>query len=375
MTTKTDSRFVALDVFRGLTICLMIVVNTPGNYYKVFSPLDHAQWNGCTPTDMVFPSFLFVVGTAISFVISRWQTETTGKVMFKILKRTFIIFLIGYLLMYPYAAMMKPQYHSFLIPFSQTRLFGVLQRIALSYCVASTMFYFLKPRTIAIICVAILIIYWPVMVYFGSGPDPLDIHTNAVVKLDILLWGKGHLWGAEGFPFDPEGFLSTFPAIVTCVAGCLAGQYIQSNGKTYEGLAKLFMAGFACFFIAYWWNFSFPINKKIWTSSFVLHMAGIDCMILSCVIYLLDFKKINFGVYFFQVFGRNPLFIYLLSMLGGLVLLLVQINHAPLSFWIYNNLFIYAGEYLGSLLFAIVFMLFCWTVGYILDKRKIYIKV
>src|SRR5215469_11457077 len=107
MTTQTNSRFIALDVFRGMTICFMIIVNTPGDYSKVFTPLDHALWNGCTPTDLVFPSFLFVVGNAISFVINRWKTETTGKVLFKIFKRTVIIFVIGYLLMYPYAAMMK----------------------------------------------------------------------------------------------------------------------------------------------------------------------------------------------------------------------------------------------------------------------------
>jgi predicted acyltransferase len=281
MIAQPNLRFIALDVFRGMTVCFMIIVNTPGDYGKVFTPLDHALWNGCTPTDMVFPSFLFVVGNAISFVINRWKTESPDKVLFKIFKRTAIIFVIGYLLMYPYAAMMKPQFNSLIIPFSETRIFGVLQRIALTYCAASLMFYFLKPRTIVVICLAILAIYWPVLIYFGGGPDPLNPHTNAVLKLDTFLWGAGHLWSAEGFAFDPEGFLSTFPAIVTVVAGCFAGKYIQAKGNTYEGLAKLLMAGFACFFIAYWWNFSFPINKKLWTSSFVLNTVGIDCMILA----------------------------------------------------------------------------------------------
>ncbi|WPV02005.1 DUF5009 domain-containing protein [Mucilaginibacter sp. cycad4] len=353
----------------------MIIVNTPGDFGKVFAPLNHADWNGCTPTDMVFPSFLFVVGNAISFVINRWKGESTSRVLFKIFKRTVIIFVIGYLLMYPYAAMMKPQFHSFFIPFSETRIFGVLQRIALTYCIASLMFYFLKPRTIITVCIAILAIYWPVLVYFGSGPDPLSPHTNAVLKLDTLLWGAGHLWSAEGFPFDPEGFLSTFPAIVTVVAGCFAGRYIQSKGTTCEGLSKLFMAGFVCFFIAYWWNFGLPINKKLWTSSFVLHTVGLDCMILACIIYLLDFRRLNYGVYFFLVFGRNPLFIYLLSMIGGLLLLIIPFHHMPISFWLYQNLFIYVGAYFGSLLFAIVFMLLCWLAGLVLDRKKIYVRV
>jgi predicted acyltransferase len=237
------------------------------------------------------------------------------------------------------------------------------------------MFYFFKQRTIAVISCLILILYWPVLTYFGGGPDPLGPHSNAVLKLDTWLWGTGHLWVGEGYPFDPEGFLSTFPAIVTVIAGCFAGKYIQSKGNTYEGLAKLLMAGFACFFIAFWWNLGFPINKKLWTSSFVLHTVGIDCMILACIIYLLDFRRITFSVYFFQVFGRNPLFIYLLSMVGGLLLLIIPVHSMPLQFWLYQNIFAHAGAYIGSLLYAIVFMLLCWLVGYILDCRKIYVKV
>src|SRR5215831_11288362 len=137
MTKQATSRFIALDVFRGMTVCFMIIVNTPGDFSKAFAPLNHSDWNGCTPTDLVFPSFLFVVGTAISFVMKRWKSEPTSKVLFKIFKRTFIIFLLGYLLMYPYIMMMKHQPGSIFPPFSETRIFGVLQRIALTYCVAS----------------------------------------------------------------------------------------------------------------------------------------------------------------------------------------------------------------------------------------------
>jgi predicted acyltransferase len=375
MPMQTKTRLIALDVFRGMTVCFMIIVNTPGNYNKVFAPLNHAEWNGCTPTDMVFPSFLFAVGIAISFALSRWQTEPGSKVLIKIFKRTVVIFVLGYLLMYPYSMMMKPQPHSIFPPFSETLLFGVLQRISLTYCAASLLFYYFKPKTVAIICISILAVYWPVLVFFGSGPDPLNPHSNAVLKLDTFLWGAGHLWIGEGYLFDPEGFLSTFPAIVTVAAGCFAGKFVQANGKNYEGLAKLLMVGFACFFIAYWWNFGFPINKKLWTSPFVLHTVGLDCMILACIIYLLDFRKINNGVYFFQVFGRNALFIYFFSMLVGLAFLIIPVGKTRLSLWIYEHFFIYAGEYLGSLLFAIAFMLVCWLTGYILDQKKIYIKV
>ncbi|WP_346860621.1 DUF5009 domain-containing protein [uncultured Draconibacterium sp.] len=375
MIGKASPRFIALDVFRGMTVAFMIIVNTPGNYTKVFAPFDHAFWQGFTAADLVFPSFLFVVGAAISFVMKKWETQSTSKVVLKILKRTAIIFVLGYILMYPYSIMMKPHVYGIFPAFSQTRIMGVLQRIALAYGIVSLMFYFFKPRTIAWTSIAILILYWPVLAFLGSGPDPLTMQTNAVLKLDTWLMGAGHLWVGDGYPFDPEGILSTIPALVTVISGVFVGKYVQSNGRTYEGLAKLFMVGFACFVVAYFWDFSFPINKKLWTSSFVLHTTGLNCMLLAVVIYLLDFRQMNLGVYFFQVFGRNPLFLYMLSMFGALLLMMIPFQGTSLQGWLYENIFSYAGEYLGSFLYAIVFMLINWLVGYILDRKKIYIKV
>ncbi len=375
MEVQKSSRFVALDVFRGMTVAFMIIVNTPGSYTKIFAPFDHALWHGFTAADLVFPSFLFVVGAAISFVMKRWDTQSASKVLLKILKRTIIIFVLGYILMYPYSIMMKPHVYSIFPAFSQTRIMGVLQRIALAYGIVSLMFYFIKPRTIMWISLVILILYWPVLVFFGSGPDPLSMQTNAVLKLDTILLGIGHLWVGDGYPFDPEGILSTFPVIVSVVAGVFVGRYIQSNGRTFEGLLKLFIAGFACFIVAYFWDFGFPINKKLWTSSFVLHTTGLNCMLLAVVIYLLDFRGINFGVYFFQVFGRNPLFLYMLSMFAGLLLMIIPFHGTTMQNWLYENVFAHVGEYLGSFLYAVVFMLMNWLVGYVLDRKKIYIKV
>jgi predicted acyltransferase len=289
MQSKTSERFLALDVFRGMTICLMIIVNTPGNGDTSFAPLKHAHWNGFTPTDLVFPSFMFAVGNAMSFVMRRWSEMQTGQVLAKIFKRTLIIFLLGYLMYWFPFFEYNDQHHLVLSPIADTRIFGVLQRIALGYCFASLMLYFFGTRATVIITAIILILYWPVMVYFGTGTDPLDVHTNAVLRLDTWLIGTKHLYTGEGFPFDPEGFLSTFPAIGNVVGGYLAGKYIQKNGKTFEGLAKLFMAGFILFVIAFFWNYGFPINKKIWTSSFVLHTVGLDCMILACILYYVDF--------------------------------------------------------------------------------------
>lgn len=372
----SGQRFTALDVFRGMTICLMIIVNTPGNGATTFAPLLHASWHGFTPTDLVFPSFMFAVGNAMSFVMIKWENTGTGKVLGKIFKRTIIIFLLGYLMYwFPFVSKDEVTGNVILSPVANTRIFGVLQRIALGYCAASLMVYFLKPRTVIIISILILIFYWPVMVMFGDAADPLSIHGNAALKLDKWLIGDNHLYKGEGFPFDPEGLLSTFPAIVNVVAGYFAGVFIQRKGNTYEGLTKLLIAGFLLFIAAYWWNFGFPINKKLWTSSFVLNTVGLDCMILAAIIYFVDFLGKKTGMYFFEVFGRNPLFIYLLSELTAIMFWTIHIGDLSLYEWIYQNIFAHAGAYIGSLLFAITFMLFCWSVGYILDKRKIYVRV
>lgn len=375
MQQVAPQRFLALDVFRGMTICLMIIVNTPGNGETTFAPLEHARWHGFTPTDLVFPSFMFAVGNAMSFAMRKWSEMNTGAVLAKIFKRTFIIFLLGFLLYWFPFVKYNDQHQLILAPLSDARIFGVLQRIALGYCFASLMLYFWGIRTTVITTIVILILYWPVLWYFGTGPDPLDVHTNAVLRLDTWLLGTKHLYMGEGFPFEPEGLLSTFPSIGNVVAGYLAGRYIQQHGKTFEGLAKLFMAGFILFVIAFWWNYGFPINKKLWTSSFVLHTVGLDCMILSCIMYYVDFMGRRTGVRFFEVFGKNPLFIYFVSELTVNILFMINIDGTSLYHWTYENIFSYPGAYIGSLLFAICYMLYCWTVGYFLDKKKIYIRV
>jgi predicted acyltransferase len=261
-------------------------------------------------------------------------------------------------------------------PISGTRIYGVLQRIALGYLFASLMIYFFKIRTTVIICILILIAYWPVMMYFGSGPDPLDAHTNAVLKLDTWMIGVKHLYTGEGFPFDPEGLLSTFPAIANVVGGYVVGKYVQEKGKTYEGLSKIMLWGFVLLVIAHFWNYQFPINKKLWTSSFVLHTVGIDCLILSGVIYLIDFKhKQGRWTTFFETVGKNPLPVYLLSELLPNVFYLITIGGKPLWEWLSDNIFSLATPYVGSLLQSICYMLLCWSFGYYLNKKKIYIRV
>lgn len=372
---NAPTRYLALDVFRGLTICLMIIVNTPGNGATTFAPLNHAVWHGFTPTDLVFPSFLFAVGNALSFVMNKWQSMNNGAVVAKILKRTFLIFLFGYLMYWFPFFETNASGELQLSPIGNTRIFGVLQRIALCYGIAALMLHFLKPRATMIITIVILVLYGPVLLLTGLAPDPLALETNGILRLDKWLIGENHMYHGDGIAFDPEGFLSTFPAIANVVGGFFAGRFLQARGKTYETLSRLLLAGFVLITIAFLWNYSFPINKKIWSSTFSILTIGIDLMILATVIYIIDFAHKTRWTYFFEVFGKNPLFIYLLSEIGVIILFKVKVGDISLYKWIYENIFAITGAYTGSLLFAISWMLICWLVGYWMDKKKVYVRV
>jgi predicted acyltransferase len=374
--TTLQQRFTALDVFRGMTICFMIIVNTPGDGATTFSPLLHAKWHGFTPTDLVFPSFLFAVGNAISFVMPKWQTQTQSQVLWKIFKRTAIIFLLGFL-MYWFPFMKRNAAGDIMsFPFEATRVFGVLQRIALCYGIAALIIYYCRLRTAVVLGIIFLFAYWILLYVFNNADDPLSLQGNAVLQIDTWLLGEKHLYHGEGLAFDPEGLLSTLPGIANVIGGYVVGKYIQQKGKSWETLTILLLAGCVLVFLAYCWGLNFPINKKLWTSSFVLHTVGLDCIIIAAIIYIIDFKQKTSWTYFFEVFGRNPIVIYLLSELAAILLSFFRVgNNVPVYKWIYSNIFQYAGDYTGSLLFALAFMLFCWFVGYLMDKRKIYIRV
>ncbi len=375
--TSSSQRFLALDIFRGMTVCFMIIVNTPGNGPTTYPPLEHAHWNGFTPTDLVFPSFMFAVGNAMSFVMRKWTQLSQAQVLGKILKRTLIIFLLGFLMYWFPFVHYDAQRHLVGNPFSHTRIMGVLQRIALGYCFASLMIYYLKPRQVFTLSVLLLLLYWAILLLLGDTSDPYNMLTNAGTRLDLWLFGPDHLYHGEGVAFDPEGVLSTMPAIANVTFGYFAGKWIQEKGRDYEGLAKLLLAGALSVTLALCWDWFFPINKKLWTGSFVLITVGIDCILIAALVYITDFLQKRRWGYFFEVFGKNPLFIYLLSELGATLLYFLAVGprHQSLYSWVFQNIYRHAGMYFGSFLFAVSFMLFCWLIGYILDKRKIYVRV
>jgi len=370
MTLPQQQRYLSLDVFRGMDVALMIVVNSLASG-DTYSPLTHASWHGFTLTDLVFPTFLFVVGNAMSFTQRKYEALGEGAFFVKILKRTLIIFLLGYL-MYWFPFVHMTDHGLEIRPFSHTRVFGVLQRIALCYFIASVVIHYLKVQGALIFSVVALIVYRLLLGAFGD----LSMEGNAGTLLDLWLLGPDHLYHGEGIAFDPEGLLSTLPATVNVIAGYTVGIYLQKNGQNYETIAKMLMVGVVLLLLAVWWDLLFPINKKIWTSSYVLLTVGIDLCVPSLLVFIIDIAGKRGWTYFFEVFGRNTLFAYLLSEVIVIALYSIPAGDGSLAEAIYTNLYqSWLGNTNGSPLYAITIMLICWVVSYVMDKKKIYVKV
>ena len=382
-----QQRYYSLDVFRGATVALMILVNNPGSWGHIFSPLEHASWHGCTPTDLVFPFFLFVVGNAMSFVMPKLATGTAGDFWNKVLKRTFLIFAIGLFLNWSPFVKYSDNHLIFKV-WENVRILGVLQRIALCYFFASVIIYYGKSRMALFIGMMILVLYWIVNILLGAPGHPYSLSGFFGNAIDQSILGVTHIYKGEGVPFDPEGLISMFPAIVQVIFGFLVGEYIQAKGKSFEMLAHLLLTGVVLVLAGYVWDFSFPINKKIWTSSYVLYTTGLAMITLGMFIYLLEFKEAK-GKWsqFFDVFGKNPLFIFVLSgFLPRVLALLRWVDHTddkgqPVYTsalpWFYEHVCknINSDLRIGSFVYALCFIAFMFSLAYILDKKKIYIKV
>jgi predicted acyltransferase len=351
------ARYLSLDVLRGLTVALMIVVNTPGDWGHVYAPLLHADWNGFTPTDLVFPTFLFVVGNALAFALPKYALLGNRAVLAKLGKRAAIIFLLGFLLFW----------FPFTQPLSETRIPGVLQRIALCFALAALVLHYARERAVLACCVLALLGHWLALATFGD----LTMSGNAGTRLDLRLLGARHLYHGEGIPFDPEGILGTLPATVNVIAGYFAGRLVLSKGASHETLAKMMMPGVLLLAAALCWSTVLPLNKKLWTGSYVLLTVGLDLLVLPLLIYATEMRDWRRGTYFFEVFGKNTLFIYLFAELAVIVL-----DRAGWHQRLHATLFVpLAPAKLASLMFAVAFMLACWLVAWAMDRQRIYIKV
>jgi predicted acyltransferase len=363
MSNPASPRYLALDVFRGLTLALMIIVNTPGGETS-YGPLEHAAWHGFTLTDLVFPSFLFVVGAAMSLSLKKFEAYDDVYFLQRVIKRGALIFLCGYLLYwFPF---FTPDFT--LAPFSNTRVMGVLQRIGLCYVCGSLIVRYGGLRGAAIFSVVALLGYWWLLAWFGD----YTLSGNAVLKLDLAVLGAPHMYHGEGIAFDPEGILSTLPSIVDVLAGYAAATWLRQQRAVWA----LAVAGAACLLLAYGWDALLPMNKKLWTSSFVVCTVGWDLIILAVLVSAIDMAGLRFGTYFFEVFGKNTLFIYLLADVLVIVLARLHVGGEMLYRWLYQTLFLsWSSPYNASLLFAVAYMLACWLVAYMMDRRKIYIKL
>lgn len=398
-----SQRYYSLDVFRGATVALMILVNNPGSWSYAFSPLKHAPWHGVTPTDLVFPFFLFAVGNAMAFVVPRLREAGDGIFWKKVLKRTVLIFVVGFLLnWYPFVQLVEGEIglKHWVSPVNSengVRIFGVLQRIALCYCFASIIVYFSKPKTVLIICALILLAYWLVCLLFG-GIDPYGLEGWFGTAIDKQVLGLPHMYKGEGVPFEPEGIASTFTAVVQVVIGYLVGNHIRSFGREpiseknkrpiYQLISVLAVAAALLTIAGLTWGLVFPINKKIWTSSYVLYTSGLAITTLSVMIWFIEVKQMkNWFTGFFDVFGKNPLFIFVMSALIPKTLSLIRITDgigedgkqlytSPLR-WFYTEICAkFPGPpEVGSLIYAVCFLSALWLICYVMDKKKIYVKV
>lgn len=377
-------RYLSIDFFRGVVVAFMIVVNAPGTLDHVYDPLEHALWFGCTLADVVFPSFIFLVGVSMWFSFAKFERRWSPEAGWKILKRVALIFIIGVLL---------NKFPVFWKNLDHWRMMGILQRIALSYGIAAVLVLTLPRRALVVVTVSILFLYWGVLNWFAvPGGDPYGMDTNAMLRLDRWiygievdaalhidhwLFGDDYFWHGNGFHFDSEGLLGVLPSVVTVVLGWLSGALLsQQPGRKGLILRDLLLFGVACGLAGLLWGLYFPVSKKLWTSSYVLYAGGISMILLSACIWLIDVQKWRMGTKFFLVFGANPLFAFVFSEGLEQAAFSIPCGESDTYGWIYAHFFkpVGSGEF-SSLLFALTYMLLCWLVCRWFYARKIFIKI
>ncbi len=410
-----QKRFYSLDVFRGATVALMILVNNPGSWGHIYGPLEHAPWHGLTPTDLVFPFFLFAVGNAMAFVMPRLIAGGDSVFWAKVLKRAAIIFAIGlFLNWWPFVRWQNNElvgtgwtYTNAEGKLLGVRILGVLQRIAITYLLASVIIYYFRARGAMLIGLLLLLIYWLLCYTLGNPADPYSMTGWFGNAVDSAILHEPHMYKGEKFnglpyPFDPEGLMSTLPAITQVIFGYLVGDYIvkatqQLPGDTdrtkaenllYRALTGLFIVGVGMLITGYAWDLSFPVNKKIWTSSYVVVTTGMAILLIGTMIYAIEIRGLRGGwTRFFDVFGKNALFVFALSAFLPKGLRLIRIPNGvnekgealftnPWNF-LYDKVYkgIPGDQRIGYLLFALTVILFMWAICYWMDKKKIYVKV
>lgn len=360
-------RFLALDVFRGATIFLMILVNTSGPGAEPYPQLVHAKWFGFTLADLVFPTFLFAMGNAMSFALRK--PVATGPYLAKLFRRGAVIFVLGYL-MYWFPFVEQGANGWEWKPFALTRVPGVLQRLALCYVLAGLLIRWLRPRQLLLAGMAMLLGYWTILLAFSPPGMAYDKYANIGTQIDLWLLGPGHLYKKDG-GFDPEGLLGTLPATVNVIAGYLAGFAIVRGGDLGRTVRRMAVIGGLLVLAGLAWSPWFPIAKKLWTGSYVLLTVGLDLLLLSGTIALIELAGFRRGSRFFTILGRNPLAIYLFSELFVTILHLIPASDKDSSYEaagvdVFQAI---APGPLGALLCAFAYTMLCWAVGWWMDRK------
>lgn len=370
-------RLTSLDVFRGITITGMILVNMAGVADKVYWPLDHASWNGWTPTDLVFPFFLFIVGVAIAFSFTKYTEEgkpPTTKLYWRIIRRSLILFALGLLLngFYNY-------------DFSTIRIMGVLQRISLGYLLGSLIILNLPRKWQWVTAAVILVGYWLAMSFVpvpGYGVGVLTREGNLGAYIDRLVLGTVHLYKGDNYHSmgDPEGLFSTLPAVVSVLIGYFTGQWLRTQPQRSRTSMNMVLFGLSCLVVGEVWSYWFPINKKLWTSSYVLFTAGCALLLLAACYELIEVRHRRRWAMPFEVMGLNAIFVFVASVL--LIKILVKTNvgtgeNSPTTFaWINEHFFeSWAGPLNGPLVFSILTVLFWWVILYGMYRQRWFLKI
>ncbi len=384
MDNKTKpKRLLALDIMRGITIAGMLLVNNPGSWGSIYAPLRHAEWHGLTPTDLVFPFFMFIMGVSTWFSLKKYNFEFSAASLRKVLRRTVVIFAIGlgiaWLAKVLYGIHGDRPIWDIMTDFSHIRVLGVMPRLALCYCAASILAMLLRRKALALTTGALLVLY-SILLIAGNGFE--FSADNIICRIDHAVLGENHMYGdtvgGQYLKFDPEGLLSTLPSIAHVLIGFLCGGLITGTADNMRRTNSLFIVGAVLTFAGLLLSYGIPVNKKIWSPTFVLTTCGLASTLLALLITVIDIKGYRSWSRFFEAFGINPLFMYCYGTVFAVLLGAIHIGEKSIHTILYNDALmpLCAGNAtLASLLYAIFVVVAVWLVGLILYKKKIYIKI
>jgi len=384
---KDNKRLLSLDILRGITIAGMLLVNNPGTWSYIYRPLEHAEWIGLTPTDLVFPFFVFCMGVSMAFSLKKFNYKLSGPLMWKIVRRTVILFLIGWAVQW-FGHLVRglcrgDAFADAVNNLDTLRYLGVFQRLALVYFFGSLCAVLFNRRLVPWL-VAIILVAYALILGLGNGYEfSLD---NIIARIDNSILGSDHMYhetaGGESISLDPEGILSTLPCIAHVLIGYLVGRMILSVHNNTERVRTMLLWGTVMLLAGWLLQYGIPCGKKMWSSTFVMITCGMAMCIQAMLIHFVDIQgKKGAWARFFESFGVNPLALYLIGTVLAILFGAIPVGHdaeggnITIHSAVYNFFTTFSNEYTASALYAISFVLLNWVIGHVLYKKKIFIKI